>query len=72
MPTPPTKSELESRLPQNQQHLLRFWDELPDASQEKLAAQIERIDFRLIDSLYCGNVDQPDWAELARRAEPPP
>jgi UDP-N-acetylglucosamine/UDP-N-acetylgalactosamine diphosphorylase len=68
----PTKQQLEQKLaPHNQQHLLRFWDELDDAGRQKLAAQIERIDFDLMDSLYHGNVDQPDWAELARRAEPP-
>ena len=72
MPTPPNKSDLESRLaPHNQQHLLRFWDELDDNGRQQLAAQIENIDFELIDSLYRGNVDQPDWAELSRRAEPP-
>jgi UDP-N-acetylglucosamine/UDP-N-acetylgalactosamine diphosphorylase len=70
MPTP-TKSQLEARLPKNQQHLLRFWDELPETSRQQLAAQIEKIDFALIDSLYRGDVDQPDWSELARRAEPP-
>jgi UDP-N-acetylglucosamine/UDP-N-acetylgalactosamine diphosphorylase len=73
MPIPPTKPELESKLaPHNQQHLLRFWDEISDSGRQQLAAQIERIDFDLIDSLYRGDVDQPDWAELARRAEPPP
>ncbi len=72
MPNLPTKSELESRLPPNQQHLLRFWEDIDAAGREQLAAQIERIDFELIDSLYRGEVDQPDWAELARRAEPPP
>jgi UDP-N-acetylglucosamine/UDP-N-acetylgalactosamine diphosphorylase len=73
MPTPPTKTELESKLaPHKQQHLLRFWDELNDSGRQQLASQIERIDFDLIDSLYRGNVDQPDWAELSRRATPPP
>jgi UDP-N-acetylglucosamine/UDP-N-acetylgalactosamine diphosphorylase len=68
----PTKQQLESLLkPRVQEHLLRFWDELTDASRQKLAAQIENIDFDLINSLYRGQVDQPDWAKLARRAEPP-
>lgn len=68
----PTKQQLEQKLaPHNQQHLLRFWDELNDAGRAKLARQIEGIDLDLIDSLYRGNIDQPDWAELARRAEPP-
>jgi UDP-N-acetylglucosamine/UDP-N-acetylgalactosamine diphosphorylase len=71
MPTP-AKQQLEQELaPHNQQHLLRFWDELDDAGRQKLAAQIERIDLDLIDSLYHGNVDLPDWAALSRRAKPP-
>ncbi|HEX6960602.1 MAG TPA: UTP--glucose-1-phosphate uridylyltransferase [Lacipirellula sp.] len=66
------KQQLEQRLaPHNQQHLLRFWDELDDAGRAKLAKQIQSVDLDLIHSLYQGNVDQPDWAELARRAEPP-
>jgi UDP-N-acetylglucosamine/UDP-N-acetylgalactosamine diphosphorylase len=71
MPTP-TRQQLEQKLtPHHQQHLLRFWDELDETARAKLASQIERIDFVLIDSLYHGNVDQPDWAALSRRAEPP-
>ncbi len=58
--------------PTGQEHLLAFWDELDAAQQQGLAAQIEAIDFAKIDSLYRGNVDQPDWAELSRRATPPP
>jgi UDP-N-acetylglucosamine/UDP-N-acetylgalactosamine diphosphorylase len=72
MPTTPTKQQLAAKLaPYNQQHLIRFWDELTDAGRAQLATQLEDIDLELIDSLYHGNVQQPDWAELARRAEPP-
>jgi UDP-N-acetylglucosamine/UDP-N-acetylgalactosamine diphosphorylase len=72
MTAPPDKFQLEARLkPICQAHLLRFWDELSHASRQKLASQIEGIDFNLIDSLYRGNVDQPNWADLARRAAPP-
>jgi UDP-N-acetylglucosamine/UDP-N-acetylgalactosamine diphosphorylase len=68
----PTKQQLESLLkPHAQEHLLRFWKELTEASRQNLAAQIENIDFDLINSLYHGQVDQPNWANLARRAEPP-
>ncbi len=67
------KKTLETLLePTGQGHLLAFWDELDSAQQTSLAAQIEALDFALIDSLYRGNVDQPDWAELSRRATPPP
>jgi UDP-N-acetylglucosamine/UDP-N-acetylgalactosamine diphosphorylase len=55
-----------------QEHLLGFWNSLDEAGQQRLAAQIDDIDIELIDSLYQGEVDQPDWASLARRASPPP
>lgn len=67
----PVKSDVAAQLPANQQHLLRFWDEIDDASRQQLASQIAEIDFELVDSLYHNKVDQPDWAELSRRAEPP-
>ena len=71
--TSPSRTELEARLkPFVQEHLLRFWDELSEPSRQKLASQIARIDFDLIDSLYRGDVNQPDWADRARRAAPPP
>ena len=66
------RDRLESRLgPHNQLQLLQFWDELPTNGRARLAQQIEQIDFGLIASLFRGKVDQPDWADLARRAEPP-
>ena len=67
------KQTLEARLqPTQQEHLLAFWDELEPARRANLAAQIEAIDLQLIHSLYRGEIDQPDWAELSRRALPPP
>jgi UDP-N-acetylglucosamine/UDP-N-acetylgalactosamine diphosphorylase len=72
MTAPIDKASLENRLREHgQQHLLAFWDELVDAQRRQLVTQIEGVDLALIDSLYRGEVDQPDWAELARRAEPP-
>jgi UDP-N-acetylglucosamine/UDP-N-acetylgalactosamine diphosphorylase len=73
MPRHPDKPKLHAHLrPHGQEHLLAFWDEHNDAQRGRLAAQIEGVDFDLIASLYRGEVDQPDWAELSRRAEPPP
>ncbi len=67
------RQTLEAKLkPAGQEHLLAFWDELSATGQSELAAEIEAIDLELIASLYRGDVDQPDWAELARRATPPP
>lgn len=77
MTSPEKKSEQKQELaaqlePFGQQHLLAFWDEISDSGRDRLASQIAAIDFSLVDSLYRGNVDQPDWAELSRRATPPP
>ncbi|MGI9429547.1 MAG: UTP--glucose-1-phosphate uridylyltransferase [Bythopirellula sp.] len=67
------KQALEARLkPAGQEHLLAFWDELNPSEQANLAAQIESIDLDSINSLFRGEVEQPDWAELARKATPPP
>ncbi len=69
----PTKSELLATLePTGQQHLLHYWDELSDLQRATLGGQIQGVDFQLIQSLFHGEVDQPDWHELSRRAEPPP
>jgi len=57
--------------PHAQQHLLAFWQTLDEHQQAQLAEQIGAIDLPLIDALYRGEVNQPDWAELSLRAEPP-
>jgi UDP-N-acetylglucosamine/UDP-N-acetylgalactosamine diphosphorylase len=73
MTAPNDKSALHAHLhPHGQEHLVAFWDELTAAEREQLAEHIASVDFELIASLYRGEVEQPDWAELARRAEPPP
>lgn len=65
--------DLHQRLaPYGQEHLLAFWDSLDPEQQRRLAAQIENIDLEQIDALFKGEVDQPDWAAEARRAQPPP
>lgn len=67
------KQQLTAQLsPRGQLHLLQFWNELADDERRHLADQIKSVDFELVASLYHGKVDQPDWAELSRRAEPPP
>ncbi|WP_145282144.1 UTP--glucose-1-phosphate uridylyltransferase [Pirellulimonas nuda] len=55
-----------------QQHVLRFWEELDEAGQKRLSEQLEGADLDLIASLFQGNLEQPDWSELARSAAPPP
>ena len=67
------KQPLLTRLePFGQQHLLQYWEELSQAQRRELAAQIEAVDLKRIDSLFRGEVDQADWDQLSRRAEPPP
>jgi UDP-N-acetylglucosamine/UDP-N-acetylgalactosamine diphosphorylase len=67
------RSELVARLRQHdQEHLLRFWDELDATSCEQLARQIGAIDFARIAALFGQTAEKVDWAALARRAVPPP
>ena len=66
------KDRLLKRLqPFGQEHLLRFWDELAVDAQLGLAQQIEQVDFACLSRLLQGDVDTPDWAALAGRAQPP-
>lgn len=67
------KAQLHERLSRwQQEHLLAFWDELSEQQRDQLAAQIESIDFEQLQALFHGTVAPEDWAELARRAAPPP
>ncbi len=71
--TPLHRDELAARLiPHGQEHLLRFWEKLNDASRLKLASQIRAIDFGRIADLFGQAAVTQDWVELARRAAPPP
>jgi UDP-N-acetylglucosamine/UDP-N-acetylgalactosamine diphosphorylase len=67
------KQRLEQKLASaGQEHVLAFWDELSLAEQERLAAQIDDVDFALLESLFTNKGGEIDWGELARRSEPPP
>ena len=55
-----------------QQHVLAFWDQLDAAQRAGLVEQLEQIDLDLIERLAADDSDQPDFSELARRAQPPP
>jgi UDP-N-acetylglucosamine/UDP-N-acetylgalactosamine diphosphorylase len=55
-----------------QEHVLAFWDELDACARERLADQLEPLDFELIERLFRGHSADEDWAELARRAAAPP
>jgi UDP-N-acetylglucosamine/UDP-N-acetylgalactosamine diphosphorylase len=63
---------LERLRPFGQEHLLAFWDELAASQQNRLAVEIDSVDFELIRSLHQEAQTGEDWAALARRAEAPP
>ena len=56
-----------------QQHVLRFWDELTAAQQERLLAQLAAMDLEQVRDLHQAwhEGGEEDWAEVSRRAEPP-
>lgn len=66
-------SDLQDRLDAHgQQHLLAFWNDLSADQQQQLTRQVEAVDLDLMGRLYRGDSRPTDWAQLARRAEPPP
>lgn len=67
------KDQLLAKLaPHGQAHLVAGWEQLDERSQSRLANQISAVDFSLLARLRAGNEAAPDWAELSRRAKPPP
>ncbi len=55
----------------DQEHLLRFWDELNEASRKSLAEQIAKIDFAQIARLYDERNQAEEVAAMADRAGEP-
>lgn len=67
------KSQLESKLEYyRQSHLLAFWDELTPDQQQKLADQIEAINFEQIEALNQTQADEHSWGDLAAKGTVPP
>jgi len=67
------KTQLETKLTQyGQTHLLKFWDELDPGQQKQLAAQIDAIDFDLVQSLVNKETAATSSDADAMRAEVPP
>lgn len=67
------KNDLVGRLaPFQQQHVLRFWDDLSPAGQKRLAEQVLALDMPQLAKLFAGDQQHVDWAEVSRRAEPAP
>lgn len=42
----------------NQEHILSYYDKLPQANKDKLAAQIKKIDWKLLDLIHQGHHQQ--------------
>ena len=55
-----------------QERVLRFYDQLSPAGQQQLEHQLADVDLDLIARLTSEQEGACQWAELARRAEPPP
>lgn len=65
-------SDLAQTLAQfGQEHLLQFADQLTPAEKASLEGQIKAINFEQLSKLTSGKDKTVDWAELARRADPP-
>ncbi len=68
-----TKQELDRHLvSHSQQHVLAFWEELLPQQRQRLVEQIRGIDLGQIEELFHGKIAPENWADLARRAVPPP
>ena len=67
------KNRLNSKLAQyDQTHLLKFWDELDPDQQQKLADQIDAIDFDLVQSLSADQSATASSGDMAMHANVPP
>ena len=64
---PPQLTDQLSRY--GQQHVLQYWDDLDDDQRKNLVAQLENVDFELIQSLWKqfrgGVPDVRDFSKLA-------
>ncbi|MEX0937583.1 MAG: UTP--glucose-1-phosphate uridylyltransferase [Pirellulales bacterium] len=54
-----------------QGHLIAAWETLDEISRRRLEVDLQAVDLELVAALYRQGATQDDWAELARRAEPP-
>ncbi len=55
-----------------QQHLLRFWDDLDSRQRDLLRAQIEDLDLDQLQTLIAGHDTEQDFAAIAASASSPP
>ena len=67
------RQELLNRLNRyGQERLVRLCKDLDEASCTRLASQLENVDLGQLARLCEAVVEEEDWADLARQAEPPP
>jgi UDP-N-acetylglucosamine/UDP-N-acetylgalactosamine diphosphorylase len=57
--------------PLGQAHLLRFWSELSADRRQRLAQQIQAIDWETFATLTAAETGQQDWEQLAAQVAPP-
>lgn len=60
-----------SEIPATQQHLIDQLDRLDKDAQTRLLAQLESVDFGLMQRLFEGQEKQIDWQEVSGRASAP-
>ena len=58
--------------PFGQQDALAHWNELDQARRQQLAAELRTLDLAEIRDLFHSAAAAEDWAQLARKATPPP
>ena len=63
------KSQLEEH---DQQHVLKFWDDLSESQQDSMVEVLSSIDLGQLKDLFNASHSESSWAELAAAATVPP
>jgi UDP-N-acetylglucosamine/UDP-N-acetylgalactosamine diphosphorylase len=69
--TSPSQSMMECLEKFDQLHLLDFWEELDQQQRGQLEDEIRSIDFEQLHQLASASDEETQWADLARKAQPP-
>lgn len=56
----------------NQEHVLRFWEDLDSAQRARLGAELDSLDLDELSVVLGGEDEKVDFSEMARRATAPP
>ena len=69
----PKEDELRAKAAEfGQDHLFRFWEELDTGGREQLLADLEQVDFQLMDRLINNWIKQTPEAETFKKIDPVP